>query len=77
MEKSKNLSNQLKELKTEIEVLKIEDTGHLLDRLHDENVMRGENKYSTIRQVCVLVDKLIDFLFCLFSLVFYSPACGA
>ena len=51
MEKSKNLQDQLRELKTEIEVLKIEDNSQLLDRLHDENVSRGDTKYSTLRQV--------------------------
>ena len=50
-EKSKNLSDHLRELKTEIEVLKKEDTENMLDRLHEEGVLRGETKYSTLRQV--------------------------
>ncbi|XP_060602410.1 merlin-like [Ruditapes philippinarum] len=49
-EKSKNLSDHLRELKTEIEVLKKEDTENMLDRLHEEGVLRGETKYSTLRQ---------------------------
>ena len=53
MEKSKHLQDQLKELKSEIEVLKVEEKQTLLDRLHDENVARGENKYSTLRKVGV------------------------
>ncbi|KAL4223787.1 Merlin [Mactra antiquata] len=49
-EKSKCLQEHLRELKSEIEVLKKEDTNNMLDRLHDESVLRGENKYSTLRQ---------------------------
>ena len=51
IEKSKNLQEQLKDLKTEIEVMKVEDKRTDLDRFHDENVQRGDNKYSTLRQV--------------------------
>ena len=51
MEKSKHLQEQLKELKTEIEVLKVEEKQTHLDRLHEENVQSGENKYSTLRKV--------------------------
>ena len=51
IEKSKSLQEQLKELKTEIEVMKVEDKRTDLDRFHDENVQRGDNKYSTLRQV--------------------------
>lgn len=51
-EKSKSLSEHLRELKSEIEVLKKEDTDSMLDRLHEESVLRGENKYSTLRTVC-------------------------
>lgn len=51
MEKSKNLHDQLKELKSEIEVLKVEDKQSLLDVLHEQNVNRGENKYSTLGKV--------------------------
>ena len=50
-EKSKHLSEHLWELKTEIEVLKKEDTESKLDKLHEESVQRGENKYSTLRTV--------------------------
>lgn len=49
-EKSKSLSEHLRELKSEIEVLKREDTDSILDRLHEESVLRGETKYSTLRQ---------------------------
>ncbi|KAK3084822.1 hypothetical protein FSP39_019612, partial [Pinctada imbricata] len=51
MEKSKHLQEQLKELKSEIEVLKVEEKETELDRIHEESVQRGDNKYSTLRQV--------------------------
>lgn len=51
LEKSKHLQEQLKELKSEIEVLKVEEKQTQLDRLHEENVERGENKYSTLRKI--------------------------
>ena len=51
MEKSKNLQEQLKDLKTEIEVLKVEEKQTDLDRLHEESIQRGETKYSTLRKV--------------------------
>ena len=31
--------------------MKVEDKRTDLDRFHDENVQRGDNKYSTLRQV--------------------------
>ena len=58
IEKSKNLQEQLKELKTEIEVMKVEDKRTDLDRFHDENVQRGDNKYSTLRQVGYFLQNL-------------------
>lgn len=53
-EKSKHLSEHLRELKSEIEVLKKEDTDSIMDKLHEESVMKGENKYSTLRTVSIL-----------------------
>ncbi|KAL3858190.1 hypothetical protein ACJMK2_012794 [Sinanodonta woodiana] len=50
MEKSKHLQEQLRELKTEIEVLKVEEKQTDLDRLHEQNIQRGDNKYSTLRK---------------------------
>lgn len=50
LEKSRNLQRQLKELKSEIQVLKVEEKLTPFDRIHDENVNRGENKYSTLRK---------------------------
>ena len=51
LEKSKHLQNQLRDLKTEIEVLKIGEKQCELDLLHDEQVRLGETKYSTLRKV--------------------------
>ena len=51
MEKSKHLQEQLKELKSEIEVLKVEEKETDLDRLHESSIQRGDSKYSTLRQV--------------------------
>ena len=51
MEKSKHLHKQLQDLKTEIEVLKVDDCITEMDRLHEESVMRGDTKYSTLRRV--------------------------
>ncbi|KAJ8312757.1 hypothetical protein KUTeg_010130 [Tegillarca granosa] len=50
MEKSKHLQDQLRELKSEIEVLKVEEKSTDLDRYHEEGIQRGDTKYSTMRQ---------------------------
>lgn len=51
LEKSKHLQNQLRELRSEIEVLKVGDKQTELDNLYEEQVRIGENKYSTLRKV--------------------------
>lgn len=52
LEKSKHLQEQLRELRSEIEVLKVgEKNNDLLDQLHEEQVRAGETKYSTLRRV--------------------------
>ncbi len=51
MEKSKNLHQQLKDLKSEIEVLKVEEKQTHLDRLHDEKLESGDNKFITLQKV--------------------------
>ena len=51
MEKSKHLQDRLRELKTEIDILKVEETDTDLDRLHEDGIQRGDSKYSTIREV--------------------------
>ncbi|CAL1547960.1 unnamed protein product [Lymnaea stagnalis] len=48
---SKTLEDQLKELRTEIEVLKVSEKSSTLDRIHDESIQRGDSKYSTLRKV--------------------------
>ncbi|CAM6002208.1 unnamed protein product, partial [Sphagnum balticum] len=50
MEKSRNLQEQLRGLKSEIQILKVEDRVTPYDRIHDDNVHRGENKYSTLKR---------------------------
>jgi len=55
LEKSKNLQEQLKELKTEIRGFKLEEKEDSLDVLHQEQVQSGENKYSTLRKVSGIV----------------------
>jgi hypothetical protein len=53
LEKSKHLQDQLRELRSEIEVLKVGEKQSELDQLHDEQVRLGETKYSTLRKVSV------------------------
>lgn len=50
-EKSKHLQEQLRELRSEIEVMKVGEKQCELDQLHDEQVRLGENKYSTLKKV--------------------------
>uniref|UniRef100_A0A452UPL0 Neurofibromin 2 n=1 Tax=Ursus maritimus TaxID=29073 RepID=A0A452UPL0_URSMA len=53
MEKSKHLQEQLNELKTEIEALKLRERETALDILHNENSDRGgtSSKHNTIKKV--------------------------
>ncbi|XP_054273982.1 merlin-like [Macrosteles quadrilineatus] len=51
LEKSKHLQNQLRDLRTEIEVLKVGEKQSELDALHNEQVRMGETKYSTLKKV--------------------------
>jgi Ezrin/radixin/moesin family. len=55
LEKSKHLQDQLRELRSEIEVLKVGEKQSELDQLHDEQVRLGETKYSTLRKVSVFL----------------------
>jgi merlin protein len=61
LEKSKHLQDQLRDLKTEIEVLKVDEKQCELDMLHDEQVRLGENKYSTLKKVNIFFIKLYIF----------------
>lgn len=76
LEKSKNLQEQLKELKSEIEVLKIEDKETLLDIMHNENVTHGQTKYSTLRKVCISTPTKAPFTVCLFRTDNDNKACS-
>ena len=53
MEKSKHLQEQLNELKTEIEALRLKERETALDMLHNENSDRGGggSKHNTIKKV--------------------------
>ncbi|XP_039936594.1 merlin isoform X5 [Hirundo rustica] len=51
MEKSKHLQEQLNELKTEIEALKLKERETALDILHNENSSRGNSKHNTIKKL--------------------------
>lgn len=50
LQKSKHLQEQLKELKSEMEDLKVDEKMTTFDRIHDDNVTKGENKYSTLKK---------------------------
>jgi len=51
LEKSKIVQDQLRDLRTEIEELKVGEKATELDSIHDEQVRLGQNKYSTLRKV--------------------------
>ena len=51
LEKSKHLQEQLKELRSEIEVLKVEEKQSHMDEIHDQNVLHGSSKYTSIGRV--------------------------
>ncbi|XP_019741347.1 merlin isoform X1 [Hippocampus comes] len=51
MEKSKHLQEQLNELKTEIESLKLKERQTPLDVVHDHNAERGTSKHSTFKKL--------------------------
>ncbi|XP_022902705.1 merlin [Onthophagus taurus] len=50
LQKSKHLQNQLVQLRSEIEVLKVGEKQSELDHIHDEQIKMGENKYSTLKK---------------------------
>lgn len=50
LQKSKHLQEQLKDLKSEIQVLKVAENMTDLDRIYEENVDKGETKYSTLKR---------------------------
>ena len=53
LEKSKNLQLQLNELKSEIEVLKVEEKQTEMDRIHNELSEKGETKKVTLVKVSI------------------------
>jgi merlin protein len=61
MEKSKHLQEQLRELKSEIEVLKVEEKQTQMDHIHEENAQKGETKFSTLKKVGLCCSFLHSF----------------
>lgn len=53
MEKSKHLQEQLNELKTEIESLKLKERETPLDIIHNQNAEQGTSKHSNFKKVPV------------------------
>lgn len=51
MEKSKQVQTQLQTLRSEIELLKIEDNQCVLDIISAEQIRAGETKYSTLKKL--------------------------
>lgn len=49
--KSKQVQNQLKELRSEIEQLKIGEKQSPLDKISAQQTRLGENKYSTLKKL--------------------------
>jgi len=62
LEKSKHLQEQLKELRSEIQVLKVDQKQSHLDDIHDQNVLQGNGKYTAVARVCNI--PFISFEFC-------------
>uniref|UniRef100_A0A665T9G8 Merlin n=1 Tax=Echeneis naucrates TaxID=173247 RepID=A0A665T9G8_ECHNA len=56
MEKSKHLQEQLNELKTEIESLKLKERETPLDIIHNQNTEQGTSKHSNFKKVLVSTD---------------------
>ncbi|KAK7063193.1 Merlin [Halocaridina rubra] len=50
LERSRHLQKQLRQLKSEIEVLKVEENQTILDDVYLEQLRMGETKYSTLRR---------------------------
>lgn len=51
MEKSKHLQEQLNELKTEIDSLKLKERESVLDIIHNQNTEQGTSKQSNFKKV--------------------------
>lgn len=51
LESSQSIQKQLLSLKSEMDILKIEDKQTQLDRLHEESMQRGDTKYQTLQKV--------------------------
>lgn len=61
MEKSKHLQEQLNELKTEIESLKMKERETPLDIIHNQNSETGTSKHSNFKKVAPLKSAVRTF----------------
>lgn len=59
MEKSKHLQEQLNELKTEIESLKLKERETPLDIIHNQNTEEGTSKHSNFKKVVIILPTCI------------------
>lgn len=69
LEKSKHLQEQLRDLKKEIEGLKLEEKQTPYDMIHQEQVQSGENKYSTLRKVSFAFKTHLLLIRCIYHIV--------
>ncbi|KAK7088485.1 merlin-like [Littorina saxatilis] len=57
IEKSRHLQERLIELKTEMEDMRADTHITELDRIHEESLQRGDNKYSTLQKISATSSK--------------------
>lgn len=67
LQKSKQIQEQLSELRSEIEGLKVEDRQTQLDKIYNDNLQQGDDKYSTLRRVRTIPSKIFLNFFFFFS----------
>lgn len=49
-------------LKSEMDILKIEEKQTQLDRLHEESIQRGDTKYQTLQKVKICYTESVIFI---------------
>lgn len=74
MEKSKHLQEQLNELKTEIESLKLKERETPLDIIHNQNTEQGTSKHSNFKKVTCPLLLYSTLLLLPISTLFLVPA---
>ena len=58
MERSESIQTQLKNLRADMDSLKVEEKQTHLDKLHDEGIQRGDTKYQTLQKVCSITTQI-------------------